>query len=94
MGGFGIGPMNPVTRWPDSSKGELDLYVRALALRDRQGDDLVLVILDGEGYFWDYGKKCSDCGVKQLTERLGARVGNGDRAGWSGSWVGGAVAET
>ena len=68
MGGFGIGPMNPVTSW-DS---ELGLYVRAVALRDRQGDDLVLVILDGEGYFWDYGKKCTDCGIKQLTQQLAA----------------------
>jgi hypothetical protein len=66
MGGFGIGPMNPVTSWND----ELGLWVRAVALRDRQGDDLVLVVLDGEGYFWDYGKKCDDCGLKQITAEL------------------------
>ena len=64
MGGFGIGPMNPVTSWDDT----LGLWVRALSLRDKQGDDLVLVVLDGEGYFWDYGKKCTDCGIKQLTD--------------------------
>ncbi|MEO6496823.1 MAG: hypothetical protein ABIO51_04970 [Solirubrobacteraceae bacterium] len=68
MGGFGIGPMNPVTSWDET----LGLWVRAVALRDRQGDDLVLVVLDGEGYFWDYGKKCSDCGAKQLTAALAA----------------------
>jgi hypothetical protein len=68
MGGFGLGPMNPVTSWDE----DLGLYVRAVSLRDRQGDDLVLVVLDGEGYFWDYGKKCDDCGIKQLTEQLAA----------------------
>jgi hypothetical protein len=66
MGGFGIGPMNPVTKWNET----LGLWVRAVALRDRQGDDLVMVVLDGEGYFWDYNKKCADCGIKQLTEQL------------------------
>jgi hypothetical protein len=66
MGGFGIGPMNPVTSWDE----DLGLWVRAVALRDRQGDDLVLVVLDGEGYFWDYGKKCDDCGSKQIAAQL------------------------
>jgi len=68
MGGFGIGPMNPVTSWNE----DLGLWVRAVALRDREGDDLVLVVLDGEGYFWDYGKKCDDCGIKQLSAQLAA----------------------
>ncbi len=68
MGGFGIGPMNPVTSWNE----ELGLWVRAVALRDRQGDDLVLVVIDGEGYFWDYGSKCDDCGIKQITAELAA----------------------
>ena len=68
MGGFGIGPMNPVTSWNE----ELGLWVRAVALRDRGGDDLVLVVLDGEGYFWDYGSKCDDCGIKQITAQLAA----------------------
>jgi hypothetical protein len=71
MGGFGIGPMNPVTSWNE----EFGLWVRAVALRDRQGDDLVLAVLDGEGWFWDYGsKKCGDraCGSKQIAEELAA----------------------
>ncbi len=68
MGGFGLGPMNPVTSWNE----EYGLWVRAVSLRDRQGDDLVLVVLDGEGWFWDYGKKCADCGIKQLTQQLAA----------------------
>ena len=53
MGGFGIGPMNPVSSWNQ----DLGLWVRALALRDKQGDDLVMAIIDGEGYFWDYAHK-------------------------------------
>jgi hypothetical protein len=68
MGGFGLGPMNPVTSWNE----DLGLWVRAIALRDREGDDLVLVVLDGEGYFWDYASKCDDCGIKQLTAQLAA----------------------
>ena len=68
MGGFGLGPMNPVSSWNE----DLGLWVRAVALRDRDGDDLVLVVLDGEGYFWDYGAKCDDCGIKQLTDQLAA----------------------
>jgi hypothetical protein len=68
MGGFGLGPMNPVTSW-DQERG---LWVRAIALRDKQGDDLVLAIIDGEGWFWDYAKKCDDCGIKQITASLAA----------------------
>ena len=68
MGGFGLGPMNPVSSW-DQDRG---LWVRAVALRDKDGDDLVLAILDGEGWFWDYAKKCDDCGIKQITESLAA----------------------
>ena len=66
MGGFGIGPMNPVTSWNE----EFGLWVRAVALRDREGDDLVLVVLDGEGWFWDYASKCDDCGIKQIAADL------------------------
>ena len=66
MGGFDIGPMNPVTTW----NKEYGLWVRAVALRDRNGDDLVLVVLDGEGWFWDYAKKCEDCGAKQIAAEL------------------------
>ena len=69
MGGFGIGPMNPVTSWNE----ELGLWVRAIALRDREGHNVVLAVLDGEGWFWDYGSKCDDCGIKHLTEQLAAK---------------------
>src|SRR3954451_16907463 len=66
MGGFGIGPMNPDSSW-DQDRG---LWGRAVALRDRDGDDLVLAILDGERYFWEYDNKCDDCGIKQISASL------------------------
>lgn len=73
MGGFGLGPMNPVTSWNE----ELGLWVRAIALRDRDGDDLVVAVIDGEGWFWDYNQKCDDCGIKQITAQLAADEGLG-----------------
>ena len=77
MGGFGLGPMNPVVAW-DKKYG---LYVRAVALRDKNGDDLVMAIIDGEGWFWDYASKCDDCGIKQITESLAAEKSLGLEAG-------------
>jgi hypothetical protein len=70
MGGFGLGPANPVTDWDD----EFGLWVRSIAFGD--GDDtLVLTIIDGEGYWWDYASKCDDCGIKQLSADLGDELG-------------------
>ena len=73
MGGFSIGPMNPVSSW-DQDYG---IWVRAIAIRDRQGDDLVMAVIDAEGWFWDYAKKCADCGIKQITADLAAEAGLG-----------------
>ena len=70
MGGFGIGPMNPATSWDQ----EYGLWVRAFALSDGE-DTLVLAVVDGEGYFWDYANKCDDCGSKQIAARLGEQLG-------------------
>jgi hypothetical protein len=70
QGGFGIGPMNPVSAFDD----ELGLWVRAVAIGDGT-DTLVLTIIDGEGWMWDYATKCDDCGAKQLTQDLGAELG-------------------
>jgi hypothetical protein len=76
MGGFGLGPMNPVSSW-DQEHG---LWVRSVALRDKSGDDLVLTIIDGEGWFWDYANKCDDCGIKQITASLAADESLGVKA--------------
>ena len=70
MGGFGIGPANPITSFDE----EYGLWVRSVAISDGT-DELVLTIVDGEGYFWDYASKCDDCGVKQLSADLGAELG-------------------
>ncbi len=70
MGGFGIGPANPVSSFDE----EYGLWVRSVAISDG-ADELVLTIIDGEGYFWDYASKCDDCGVKQLSADLGADLG-------------------
>jgi len=70
QGGFGIGPMNPVS----SFDSELGLWVRAVAIGDGQ-DTVVLTVVDGEGWLWDYASKCERCGAKQLTEDLGAELG-------------------
>lgn len=71
MGGYGIGPMFPITSI-DEVHG---LGVRGLAIQDDAGDALVLVVVDGEGWFWDYANKCDDCGIKQISERMGAELG-------------------
>ena len=65
MGGFGIGPMNPVKAF-DPVDG---LWVRSMAISDGK-DLIVLTVIDAEGYLWDYKSKCTDCGVKQLSQTL------------------------
>jgi hypothetical protein len=70
QGGFGIGPMNPVS----SFDTELGLWVRAVAIGDGE-DTTVLTVVDGEGWLWDYASKCDDCGAKQLSRDLGAELG-------------------
>lgn len=70
MGGFGLGPANPITAWDQ----EYGLWVRSVAIGDGE-DTLVLTTIDGEGYFWDYAGKCDDCGAAQLTRDLGAELG-------------------
>jgi hypothetical protein len=70
MGGFGIGPMNPVS----SFDTELGLWARAIAIGDG-AQTAVLVVVDGEGWLWDYQSKCDDCGAKQLGEQLGQELG-------------------
>ena len=64
MGGYGLGPMNPIKDF-----AEIGLFVRALALSDGV-DTTVLTVVDAEGWLWDYANKCSDCGIKQIAEDL------------------------
>lgn len=70
MGGFGIGPANPITGWDQ----EYGLWVRSVAIGDG-ADTLVLTTVDGEGWFRDYASKCEDCGAGQLAQELGDELG-------------------
>src|SRR5687768_17817988 len=67
QGGFSIGPVNPVS----SFDGEYGLWVRSAAFSDGV-DTLVLTVIDGEGWLWDYANKCADCGAKQIAAALAA----------------------
>jgi hypothetical protein len=67
MGGFGLGPMNPVKAFDQ----ELGLWVRSMAFSDGT-QTLVTTVIDGEGWLWDYKNKCTDCGAKQIAAALAA----------------------
>ncbi|HVF03534.1 MAG TPA: hypothetical protein VNA20_01720 [Frankiaceae bacterium] len=67
QGGFGLGPVNPVSSY-DTQYG---LWVRSFAMSDG-ADTLVLTVIDGEGWLWDYAQKCTDCGAKQIAAALAA----------------------
>jgi hypothetical protein len=67
MGGFGLGPMNPVKAFDQ----ELGLWVRSMAFSDGK-QTLVTTVIDGEGWLWDYRSKCTDCGAKQIAAALAA----------------------
>jgi hypothetical protein len=66
MGGYGIGPMNPIVDVDDVA----GLYVRTFAAVDDAGEAAVLTIVDGEGWFWDYQTKCTDCGSKEIAAAM------------------------
>lgn len=67
MGGFGLGPMNPVKSFDQ----EFGLWVRSMAVSDGT-QTLVTTVIDGEGWLWDYKNKCTDCGAKQISQALAA----------------------
>ena len=81
MGGFGIGPTNPITEWdtldhPEGCEsGEFrgcGVWVRTFAVKGSNGKTFTMSIIDAEGYLWDYKSKCDDCGIKQITADLAA----------------------
>jgi hypothetical protein len=67
MGGFGIGPENPIKKF-DTTYG---LWVRSLAISDG-ARTMVLTVVDAEGWLWDYKSKCATCGAKQIADALAA----------------------
>jgi hypothetical protein len=66
MGGYGIGPMNPITKWTDP----YGLWVRSVAIGDGT-DIVVLTIVDGVYYFGEYVNMCDGCGFFDLAAELG-----------------------
>jgi hypothetical protein len=70
MGGFGIGPMNHITKWTDP----YGLWVRSLAINDGT-DSVVLTIIDGTYYFGKYASMCTGCGFFDLSTTLGTQLG-------------------
>lgn len=68
MGGYGLGPVNPIKEFDQ----EFGIWVRSFAVKGSNGKTLTLSIIDGEGYFWDYNNKCTDCGIKQMAAELAA----------------------
>lgn len=70
MGGYGIGPMNPITEWSDP----YGLHVRAVAMSDGQ-ETVVLSLLDGVYYFAEYKDMCDGCGAEALSHELGTELG-------------------
>ena len=67
MGGFGIGPANPVKAF-DPTYG---LWVRSLAFSDGH-TPFVMTVVDAEGWLWDHKNMCTDCGAKQINAALAA----------------------
>lgn len=67
MGGFGIGPANPVKAF-DPQYG---LWVRSLAISDGH-TPFVMTVVDAEGWLWDHKNMCTDCGAKQINAALAA----------------------
>jgi hypothetical protein len=68
MGGYGLGPVNPITNWQDP----YGLWVRAVALSDGT-DTIVLALLDGAYYEGKFNSMCNgaqDCGFFDLRARL------------------------
>jgi hypothetical protein len=70
MGGYGIGPMNPVTTWDD----EHGLHVRSVALSDGN-ETVVLTLIDAVYYLGRYNEMCDGCGSLDIAERLGDELG-------------------
>jgi hypothetical protein len=69
-GGYGIGPMNPITSWDT----EFGLAARSIALSDGN-DTVVLTILDGASYFGDYNTMCDRCGAFEIAQQMGEELG-------------------
>ena len=70
MGGYGIGPMNPITSWDD----EYGLWARSIAMSDGT-DTVVLTLLDAVYWEGRYNSMCDACGFLDLQEQLAQETG-------------------
>ncbi len=70
MGGYGIGPMNPIVRWDD----EYGLWARSVALSDG-ADTVVLTLIDAVYWEAHYNNMCNGCGFIDLARSLAAKTG-------------------
>lgn len=70
MGGYGLGPMNPITNWDD----DYGLWVRSVAMGDGK-DAVILTLIDA--IYWEahYNNLCDGCGFLDLADQLGAELG-------------------
>jgi hypothetical protein len=70
MGGYGIGPMNPIVKWDN----EYGLWTRSVAMSDGQ-DTVVLTLIDA--VYWEaaYNNMCDGCGFADLAQTLGQETG-------------------
>jgi hypothetical protein len=70
MGGYGIGPMNPIVEWDD----EYGLWARSVAMSDGT-DTVVLTLIDAVYWEAHYNNLCDGCGFMDLAESLADETG-------------------
>lgn len=75
MGGYGIGPMNPVLEWDQ----RVGMWARSAVISDADNEAIVLTIIDAEGYFGDYDSMCTPevdgCGAFAIADAMAAELG-------------------
>jgi hypothetical protein len=70
MGGYGIGPMNPIVKWDD----EYGLWSRSVAMSDGT-DTVVLTLIDAVYWEAHYNNMCDGCGFIDLAAKLAEETG-------------------
>ncbi|MFP5352726.1 MAG: hypothetical protein ACLGIB_09205 [Actinomycetota bacterium] len=70
MGGYGIGPMNPIVSWDN----EYGLWARSVAMSDGT-DTVVLTLLDAVYWEGRYNSLCDACGFLDLADQLATETG-------------------
>ena len=73
MGGYGLGPMNAISTF-DPVYG---LWARSVAMQDKQGETLVMTLIDAVYWEAKYDSMCpgDPCGFSDLADQLAAETG-------------------